>query len=101
MGSWIESDPALATGHGAAFLAIDPGMGGPASEFPRRIDLLIDEIHAAPKAAGATRIYVPGEREWEHYEKSIARGIDFPQDVLDSLESAARLSGQDMKKLFD
>jgi len=101
VGSWIESDPALATGHGGAFLAIDPGMGGPASEFPRRIDLLIDELHAAPKAAGATRIYVPGEREWEHYDASIARGIEFPPDVLDSLEGAARLSGQDLKILFE
>jgi ureidoglycolate dehydrogenase (NAD+) len=101
VGSWIESDPRLATGHGAAFLAIDPGMGSPASEFPRRIDLLIDEIHAAPRAAGAARIYVPGEREWEHYDKAIARGIDFPPDVMDSLKSAAQLSGQDLEKLFD
>jgi len=101
VGSWIESDPALATGHGAAFLAIDPGMGSPASDFPRRMDLLIDEIHSAPKAAGATRIYVPGEREWEHHEQAIARGIDFPPDVLESLDGAARLSGQDLKTLFD
>ncbi|HLY09489.1 MAG TPA: Ldh family oxidoreductase [Planctomycetota bacterium] len=101
VGSWIESDPSLATGHGAAFLAIDPGMGSPASEFPRRIDLLIDEIHAAPKAAGATRIYVPGEREWEHYDQAIARGIELPPDVLDSLDLAARLSGQDLRSLFD
>jgi len=101
VGSWIESDPSLATGHGAAFLAIDPGMGAPASEFSRRIDQLIDEIHAAPKAAGAARIYVPGEREWEQYEQSITRGIEFPRDVLDSLDLAARLSGQDLRKLFD
>lgn len=101
VGSWIESDPALATGHGAAFLAIDPAALGAPGEFLRRVDLLIDEIHSAPKASGADRIYVPGEPEWERHDQAVARGIAFPPDVLASLETAARLSGLDLNALFD
>ena len=101
IGSWIESDPALATGHGAAFLAIDPTALGAPGEFIRRVDLLIDEIHSAPKAPGALRIYVPGELEWERHEQALARGIAFPSDVLESLENSARVSGLELSTLLD
>ena len=43
-------------------LAIDPSWGMDYEEFVARIDRLIDEIHASPPAAGADRVYVPGER---------------------------------------
>ena len=33
--------------------------------FIARVEELIDEVHHAPTADGADRIYVPGEIEWE------------------------------------
>jgi ureidoglycolate dehydrogenase (NAD+) len=90
--SWMLADASLPTFHGAAFLAIDPRCIAPEGRFRSRVDALIDEIHAAPKAEGKERIYVPGEREWDNYNRSLNEGIELPADVWDSLQGAARLS---------
>ena len=50
VGSWLAGDPSAPTHHGAAFLALDVAAIGP--DLPARIESLIDEIHAAPRAAG-------------------------------------------------
>jgi LDH2 family malate/lactate/ureidoglycolate dehydrogenase len=63
VGSWLAGDLSTATQHGAAFLALDVAAIGP--DLPARIEGLIDEIHAAPRAVGVDRLYVPGEKEWE------------------------------------
>jgi LDH2 family malate/lactate/ureidoglycolate dehydrogenase len=62
VGAWMSSDPALPTHHGAAFIAIDAGLALPPGDFAKRVDALIDEVHTAPKADGAERIFVPGEK---------------------------------------
>lgn len=90
VGSWLFDDPALPTRHNAAFLAIDVAAIAPRDEFSARVDALIDEIHAAPKAEGADRIFVPGEMEWERRRKALAEGIDLPSDVRDKLQSIAK-----------
>jgi LDH2 family malate/lactate/ureidoglycolate dehydrogenase len=54
----------------------------PASEFAKRMDALVDEIHAAPRAEGIERLYVPGEMEWERYARAEKHGIPIPDDVL-------------------
>jgi LDH2 family malate/lactate/ureidoglycolate dehydrogenase len=51
IGSWINVDPSLPTHHGAAIFAIDPCVMTPATTFVRRIQSLIDEIHAARQPA--------------------------------------------------
>jgi LDH2 family malate/lactate/ureidoglycolate dehydrogenase len=43
-------------------LAIDPSVILPLEDFTKRVDTLIDRIHASPRAPGVDRIYVPGER---------------------------------------
>lgn len=95
--SWVLADPALPTGHGAAFLAIDPRCINPEGPFRARVDALIDEIHAAPRAEGSERIFVPGEREWDNYQRSIDDGIALPADVWATLTEAARLSHLDLQ----
>src|ERR1700721_2770623 len=76
-------DPAAPPHHGAAFLALDAAAIGP--DLPARIESLIDEIHAAPRAAGVDRLYVPGEKEWENLDRSLRDGIALPPDVVASL----------------
>ena len=85
VGSWLFDDPKLPSKHNAAFLAIDVAQIAPRDEFLARIDHLIDELHAAPKADGVDRIYVPGEIEWERRRSALAHGIDLPADVVDKL----------------
>jgi len=87
--SWSFADPGLATGHGAAFIAIDINAMMPIGEFKKRIDETIQEIRAAPKAKGVERIYIPGEMEWERREKALADGIELPEDVAKNLHALA------------
>jgi LDH2 family malate/lactate/ureidoglycolate dehydrogenase len=96
VGSWMASDPSQPTHHGAAFLAIDVDAMVPAQGLGRRVELLVDEIHDAPRADGVERIYVPGEIEWERFERAMKEGIELPKDVVDSLRMASELLGLDL-----
>lgn len=97
VGSWMFDDGTNPTGHGAAFIAIDLAAMMPADKFAQRMEALVDEIHNAPRADGVDRIYVPGEKEWEHYERVMQDGIALPTDVYASLEEAAKMSGLDLE----
>jgi ureidoglycolate dehydrogenase (NAD+) len=87
--SWTYSDASKPTGHGASFMAIHIEAFMPVAQFKDRMDHLIREIHGAPKAEGAERIYVPGEIEFEKRDRALAEGIDLPDDVVASLRGLA------------
>ncbi len=93
VGSWMWDDGRSPTGHGAAFLAIDPRVIAPSGDFERKVEALIDELHASPRADGVDRLLVPGEMEWEHFDRAMVQGIELPPDVVANLEKAASLSG--------
>ena len=75
VGSWSFDDPGKATLHGAAFIAIDCKAIMPLGHFTSRVEELINEIHAAPRADGVERLYVPGEMEWERHDRAMKEGI--------------------------
>jgi ureidoglycolate dehydrogenase (NAD+) len=56
---------------------------------------MIRKIRGSPKAKNSTRVYLPGEIEWEHREDALTNGIPLPQHVLASLHNAARDLGLD------
>jgi LDH2 family malate/lactate/ureidoglycolate dehydrogenase len=91
--NWVDHDPSLPTNHGAAFLAFDIGAMTPLDAFKNRVDRLIADIHATPKAKGTERLYVPGEMEWENRRKALAEGIALPDDVRESLRGLAEKTG--------
>ena len=91
--SWAHDDASLHTLHGAAFLAIDVACIAPREEFARKVETLIDEIHNAPRADGVERLIVPGELEWECYDRAVREGIALPPDVVESLATAAEIAG--------
>lgn len=93
VGSWIFGNPSEPTRHGAAFIAIDISVIAPPEEYPRRIQELIDEIHATPTAAGVERVLLPGEREWANLRRSSELGISLPSDVVEKILEAAILTG--------
>ena len=68
-----------------------------AGKFTQRVENLLEEIHHAPRAEGADRMYVPGEMEWERREKALIEGIDLPGDVVASLRGLA----EDLNLDFD
>jgi LDH2 family malate/lactate/ureidoglycolate dehydrogenase len=98
VGGWLLGDLSTPTDHGAAFIAIDVKVMMPMDDFTRRVEGLVDEIHNAPRAEGVERIYLPGEKEWECYDRSMKTGIVLPPDVIEKLERAAELSQLDLAK---
>lgn len=87
--SWLAGDLTTPTRHGAAFVVLDAATIHP--DLPARVEALIDEVHAAPRAEGADRLYVPGEMEWERYDRAVEQGVELPSDVVASLVEAAAL----------
>ena len=92
--SWVLDDPEP-TDEGHAFIAMDIGQMMPLDEFKARMDGMIREIHAAPLARGADRIYLPGEIEWEKRDRALTEGIALPADVIASLRGLAEDVGLD------
>jgi len=86
---WVlESSEPVDQSH--MFIAIDVNTIMPINQFKQRIDSLINMIHLLPKAAGADKIYLPGQMEWEHREKVLAgNAINLPEDVVMSLNGLA------------
>ena len=93
IGSWAYDEPTTHTLHGAAFLAIDPECMGGRASFERKVESLIEEIHASPRADGIERLMVPGEPEWERHAKAMTDGIPLPADVWENLQKAAQMTG--------
>ncbi len=91
--SWSFADASQATGHGAAFIAVDVNALMPEDQFRERVRRTMDEIRSAPKARGAERIYLPGEMEWERRERALREGIELPEDVAAHLRLLATESG--------
>jgi LDH2 family malate/lactate/ureidoglycolate dehydrogenase len=96
--SWSFSDASLATGHGAAFIAVDVNTLMPVAEFTQRMKQTVQEIRTAPKVAGS-QIYLPGEIEWTRREAALREGIDMPEDVVASLRLLAGDMGLDVSRL--
>jgi len=98
--SWSFGDASKATGHGAAFVALNIESFMPVAKFKERMDHLIREIHSTPKAAGSERIYLPGEIEFDRREKALAEGIDFPEDVVANLRGLAHDLDLDLGRIL-
>jgi ureidoglycolate dehydrogenase (NAD+) len=98
VGDWLWDDGSQATQHGAAFLAIDIAAMMPSGDFTHRIETMIDEIHSAPRATGTDRLFVPGEKEWDQYERARREGIALPPDVVASLREAAAMVDVDLEE---
>jgi LDH2 family malate/lactate/ureidoglycolate dehydrogenase len=68
--------------------------------FTERMQFIIQSIVNAPKAKGSDRIYLPGEIEWEKFEKAEREGLPLPDDVYDSARKLADWHGLDIKSCF-
>ena len=98
VGIWMFDDTSKTTGHGAAFIAINLAAMMPEGQFIERMEGLVEEIHQAPRADGVDRLYIPGEMEWERYDRAMDDGINLPVDVLASLQEAAALVGLNLEQ---
>ena len=91
--SWVL-DLDQVTDEGHAFIALDVGAMMPPDVFAARMDAMIRSIRSAPKAVGADRIYLPGEKEWEKREEALRDGISLPEETGDTFAANARLKAE-------
>lgn len=83
---WIaDTDKHIDQGH--CFIAIDPQIMMPLTDFTARMDELVRRIKATPTSPGTDRIYLPGEMEWDRRDDALRNGIPLPEDVLANLRA--------------
>jgi L-2-hydroxycarboxylate dehydrogenase (NAD+) len=88
----------LPSGIGHFFGAMRIDAFRPKDEFKRDMDDLIRRLKEAPKAKGADRIYIHGEKEFEQAEQLAKSGIPLNAKVLEDLRGIAKQL--DMPKAF-
>jgi len=81
----------MAGNHFFGALRIDGFM--PADEFKRRMDEMVREYRALPKAAGVDRIYLSGEVEQEIEKQRRRDGIPLHPTIVASLKDLAKELG--------
>jgi LDH2 family malate/lactate/ureidoglycolate dehydrogenase len=85
-----EQGKPLPSGIGHFFGAIRIDAFRPENEFKNDMDDLIHRLKDAPKADGAERIYIHGEKETQETEKRLKNGIPLNPKVAEELRSIAR-----------
>jgi ureidoglycolate dehydrogenase (NAD+) len=80
-------------GVGHLFAAMDVSAFGPPAAFQARVDETVRRIRALPPAAGAARVFLPGEPEHLRAEDYAAHGIPLPSDAVAELARTAALVG--------
>lgn len=78
-------DPDQPQDVGCLFGALSIARFGDPTRFKQRVDQMITEIHALPRAEGVERIYVPGEIEWERRAERLRHGIPLHPSALADL----------------
>jgi ureidoglycolate dehydrogenase (NAD+) len=96
--SWVHGS--VPVNQSLSFAAIDVGAFMPRQQFAQRIGRLASSIRGAPRAAGADRILLPGDCEWEHRELALREGISLPADVVASVSALADEHGLDLARYF-
>ena len=81
------------SGSGHFVLALDVAKFGPLAEFERRVEAMIAEIKAAPRAAGVAEIFHPGEMEARNEATHIRDGLVLPVKTIRDLADAAEKLG--------
>lgn len=84
-----KSGKPLPSGIGHFFGAMRVDAFRPKDEFKRDMDDLINRLKSAPKADGADRIYIHGEKEFEETEKLAKTGIPLNPKVVEDLRTIA------------
>jgi len=78
------------------FIAIDAEQFLGKDVLAERTQAMQERLHQAPKARGSTRIFTPGEIEWDKHKVAEEKGLTLPDDVLTSLQGLAQDCGLEL-----
>jgi len=81
------------SGCGHMLLTIDVAAMMPCADFEARMEVLIAEMKAVPRAEGIAEIFFPGELEDRHAERHRQLGIELAEQTWHSLAQLARETG--------
>ena len=93
LGSMFDYTRTQNTGY--CFAALNIGKIVNVDAFKRQIDGMFDEIKACPRAEGVSEIFVPGEIEFNNYERAVREGFTLSDAVLADLKKTAEHFGVD------
>lgn len=79
------------------FIAINPALFLGEEAIADRVETMATSLRNAPKAKNATRIFTPGEIEWDRYAKAMDTGLELLPDVEASLRGLAEDTGLELK----
>jgi LDH2 family malate/lactate/ureidoglycolate dehydrogenase len=88
-----QNDPTRCENAGHFFMAIRIDDFVPIAEFRERTAQMIEELRASKRAAGAERIFLPGEIEWERKQERLASGIPLPAETVQKIAAAGERVG--------
>lgn len=74
-------------------IVIDPSQFLGEHVIEERMQLIASRLQESPLAVGAEKIFIPGEMEWDRYEKAVSIGLQLPVEVADSLNTLAMETG--------
>ena len=86
----MQSDRMAVPGYCHFFMALDTGHFMPVAEFKGRVDRMIRMMRGSRLARGQSRIYMPGEIEFEIHRQRTREGIPYSKEVIGQLEKLAR-----------
>jgi LDH2 family malate/lactate/ureidoglycolate dehydrogenase len=89
----VDSNDLVPSRIGHCFAALRVDAFRPLAEFKSDMDALIRQLKNAPKALGQERIYIPGEKEFEHAERARREGVPILAEVVQSLIADGAAAG--------
>ncbi len=94
--SWNLNLPA-ANNVGHAFIAIDVSKMMPKEVFDARMTEMVNELHSAKLAKGASQIFLPGEMEWNKRAKALETDeIEITDVMADNYKRLSEMFGVDV-----
>jgi LDH2 family malate/lactate/ureidoglycolate dehydrogenase len=81
------------SGSGHFVMALDIARFGPLDAFEARVERMIAEIKATPRAEGFDEIFYPGEIEARNEARHLRDGLDLPGKTLADLAQAGAVLG--------
>lgn len=88
-GGMLGDEPGR-SGMAQFFLTLDVERFMPLDQFKARMNELIDQIHACPKAPGVDRVYVAGEIEHDLQTQRLRDGVPLEESVAADLDRVER-----------
>lgn len=79
---WIPPAAVARTGH--CFVLIDVKQICGLDVFCERMKNLTGQLKASPLAEGTEKVWIPGEKEWEHFYDSEENGLMLPDDTVEN-----------------